>query len=76
MTRFQPPGKESACGAHQHVSLWRHGKPAFAARGSRTTPLEAPVTSNLANLDKPKLPRTLNASIEAFATSDFCAEAW
>ncbi|WP_224544815.1 glutamine synthetase family protein [Mesorhizobium sp. CA16] len=171
MTRFQPPGKESACGAHHHVSLWRDGKPAFAAGPNRLTPvaekflagvlnrmqethiffrptvnsyrrfdrgawspedvawgfenrtapiraittpndaacrfehrapgadvnpylsiaailaagcegiekdlpLEAPVTSNLANLDKPKLPRTLNASIEAFAASDFCAEAF
>lgn len=27
MVRFQPPGKESACGAHQHVSLWKDGKP-------------------------------------------------
>jgi glutamine synthetase len=27
MTRFQPPGKESACGAHQHVSLWQDQAP-------------------------------------------------
>jgi glutamine synthetase len=38
--------------------------------------LEAPVTSNMANLDKPKLPRTLNAPIEDFAGSDFCAQAF
>jgi glutamine synthetase len=170
MTRFQPPGKESACGAHHHVSLWRDGKPAFPAglnrlspvaenflagmlnrmqethllfrptvnsyrrfdRGAwspedvawgfenRTAPirvittpgdaacrfehrapgadvnpylsiaamlaagcegiekglaLEAPVTSDLAGLDKPKLPRTLSASIDAFARSEFCADA-
>ncbi len=31
MTRFQPPGKESACGAHHHLSLWRDGKNLFAA---------------------------------------------
>lgn len=31
MTRFQPPKKESACGAHHHVSLWRDGKNLFAA---------------------------------------------
>lgn len=171
MTRFQPPGKESACGAHHHVSLWKDGKPTFAAgpntltpvaekflagvlhrmqethllfrptvnsyrrfdRGAwspedvawgfenRTAPiraittpndgacrfehrvpgadinpylsiaailaagcegieknlaLEEPVNGDLATLDKPKLPRTLNASIDAFANSDFCAEAF
>ena len=27
MARFQPVGKESACGAHHHVSLWQDGKP-------------------------------------------------
>jgi glutamine synthetase len=31
MTRFQPPKKESACGAHHHVSLWRDGKNILAA---------------------------------------------
>lgn len=171
MTRFQPPGKESACGAHHHVSLWKDDKPAFAAGPNKLTPvaekflagvlnrmqethllfrptvnsyrrfdrgawspedvawgfenrtapiraittpndgacrfehrapgadinpylsiaailaagcegiekglpLEAPVSGDLASLDKPKLPRTLNASIEAFANSDFCAEAF
>lgn len=171
MTRFQPPGKESACGAHHHVSLWREGKPAFPAGPGRLTPvaekflagmlnrmqethlifrptvnsyrrfdrdawspedvawgfenrtaavraittpgggacrfehrvpgadinpylsiaamlaagiegiekdltLEPAATSRLADLDKPKLPRTLSASIEAFAGSDFCAEAF
>ncbi|MBN8629671.1 MAG: glutamine synthetase [Rhodobacterales bacterium] len=30
MTRFQPPGKESACGAHQHISLWKDGAPVMA----------------------------------------------
>ena len=42
----------------------------------KSLPLEAPVSGDLALLDKPKLPRTLNASIEAFANSDFCAEAF
>lgn len=27
MTRFQPPGRESACGAHHHVSLWQGDAP-------------------------------------------------
>ena len=31
MTRFQPPGSESACGAHHHQSLWRDGRNVFAA---------------------------------------------
>ena len=31
MTRFQPPGKESACGAHHHLSLWQDDKPVLAA---------------------------------------------
>ena len=31
MTRFQPPGRESACGGHHHQSLWRDGRNAFAA---------------------------------------------
>lgn len=31
MARFQPPGKESACGAHHHLSLWRDDKPVMAA---------------------------------------------
>ena len=171
MTRFQPPGKESACGAHHHISLWRDGKPAMAAglnklspvaekflagmlnrlaethlayrptfnsyrrfdRGAWspqdvswgfenrtaairaiTTPnagacrfehrvpgadinpyvtvaamlaagcegierdlaLDAPVTSDLAKLNKQPLPVSLEASIEAFASSEFCAEAF
>jgi glutamine synthetase len=35
MTRFQPPGRESACGAHHHQSLWRDGRNAFAAGPGR-----------------------------------------
>jgi glutamine synthetase len=31
MARFQPPGRESACGAHHHVSLWQDGNPVTAA---------------------------------------------
>ncbi|MFM2279998.1 MAG: hypothetical protein RLZZ444_2229 [Pseudomonadota bacterium] len=31
MARFQPPGKESACGAHHHLSLWQDDKPVLAA---------------------------------------------
>lgn len=31
MTRFQPPGKHSACGAHHHISLWRDDAPVLAA---------------------------------------------
>lgn len=31
MARFQPPGKESACGAHHHLSLWQDDKPIMAA---------------------------------------------
>ena len=31
MTRFQPPGRESACGAHHHLSLWQDDKPILAA---------------------------------------------
>ena len=31
MTRFQPPGRESACGGHHHQSLWRDGRNLFAA---------------------------------------------
>lgn len=31
MTRFQPPGRESACGAHHHLSLWQDEKPVMAA---------------------------------------------
>jgi glutamine synthetase len=30
MARFQPPGRESACGGHHHQSLWRDGKNIFA----------------------------------------------
>jgi len=39
MTRFQPPGKESACGAHHHQSLWKDGANAFAAGPNELTPL-------------------------------------
>jgi glutamine synthetase len=37
MTRFQPPKKESACGAHHHLSLWRDGKNIFAAGANQLT---------------------------------------
>ncbi|MEZ5829613.1 MAG: glutamine synthetase family protein [Dongiaceae bacterium] len=37
MTRFQPPGKESACGGHHHQSLWRDGMNAFAAGPNQLT---------------------------------------
>jgi len=37
MTRFQPPGRESACGAHHHQSLWRDGRNAFAAGPNKLT---------------------------------------
>lgn len=37
MTRFQPPGKESACGGHTHQSLWKDGKNAFAAGPNKLT---------------------------------------
>ncbi len=37
MSRFQPPKKESACGAHHHLSLWRDGKSLFAAGPDRIT---------------------------------------
>lgn len=39
MTRFQPPGKESACGAHQHVSLWKDGAPVMADGEARLSPV-------------------------------------
>ena len=39
MTRFQPPGKESACGGHHHQSLWQGGKNAFAAGPNKLTDL-------------------------------------
>lgn len=35
MTRFQPPGKESACGAHHHQSLWQEGRNLFAAGANK-----------------------------------------
>jgi glutamine synthetase len=35
MARFQPPKRESACGAHQHISLWREGGNALAAGANR-----------------------------------------
>lgn len=31
MARFQPPGKESACGAHHHLSLWQDDRPVMSA---------------------------------------------
>ena len=37
MTRFQPPGRESACGAHHHQSLWRDGRNVFAAGPKQLT---------------------------------------
>lgn len=39
MTRFQPPGKESACGAHHHISLWQGDKPAMAAGVNALSPV-------------------------------------
>lgn len=39
MTRFQPPGKESACGAHHHVSLWQDDKPVMAAGVNALSPV-------------------------------------
>ncbi|WP_442578934.1 glutamine synthetase family protein [Mesorhizobium sp. ASY16-5R] len=39
MTRFQPPGKESACGAHHHLSLWQDDKPALAAGLNNLSPV-------------------------------------
>lgn len=39
MTRFQPPGRESACGAHHHVSLWQGETPAMAAGVNELTPV-------------------------------------
>jgi len=37
MTRFQPPGKESACGGHHHQSLWRDDENLFAAGVGKLT---------------------------------------
>lgn len=39
MTRFQPPGRESSCGAHHHISLWQDGKPALAAGLNQLSPV-------------------------------------
>ncbi|WP_158970670.1 glutamine synthetase family protein [Chachezhania sediminis] len=39
MTRFQPPGRESACGGHHHVSLWQDGQPAMAAGTGALSPV-------------------------------------
>jgi glutamine synthetase len=47
MTRFQQPGRESACGGHHHQSLWREGKNAFAAG---TNALSKPAEHYLAGL--------------------------
>lgn len=38
MTRFQPPGRESACGAHHHLSLWQEDRPAMAAGTNALSP--------------------------------------
>ena len=40
MARFQPPGRESACGAHHHQSLWRGGEN-ITCTGPRTLSQEA-----------------------------------
>jgi glutamine synthetase len=37
MTRFQPPGRESACGAHCHQSLWKDGRNTFAGGANALT---------------------------------------
>jgi glutamine synthetase len=39
MTRFQPPGRESACGAHHHQSFWKDGKNVFAAGTNKLSPV-------------------------------------
>lgn len=39
MTRFQPPGKESACGAHHHISLWHGDVPVLAAGVNALSPV-------------------------------------
>jgi len=39
MTRFQPPGRESACGAHHHLSLWQDDKPVMAAGVNALSPV-------------------------------------
>lgn len=39
MTRFQPPGKESACGAHHHISLWQGDVPVLAAGVNALSPV-------------------------------------
>ena len=39
MARFQPPGKESACGAHHHISLWQDHQPVMAAGPNALSPV-------------------------------------
>ncbi len=39
MTRFQPPGRESACGAHHHLSLWQDETPVMAAGTNALSPV-------------------------------------
>lgn len=47
MTRFQPPGRESACGAHHHQSLWRDGRNSFAESPGKLSPLAQHYTAGL-----------------------------
>lgn len=47
MTRFQPPGRESACGGHHHQSLWREGRNAFAAGPGKLSEVAQHYTAGL-----------------------------
>jgi glutamine synthetase len=47
MTRFQPPGRESACGAHHHQSLWRDGRNSFAESPGKLSPVAQHYTAGL-----------------------------
>ena len=39
MARFRPPGKESACGAHTHVSFWHNDQPITLDNDGAFSPL-------------------------------------
>ena len=49
MTRFQPPGKESACGAHHHLSLWQDDKPVMAAGVNALSPVARQFLAGMLN---------------------------
>ncbi|MEZ5783795.1 MAG: glutamine synthetase family protein [Rhizobiaceae bacterium] len=49
MTRFQPPGRESACGAHHHVSLWQDDTPVMAAGTNALSPVGEQFLAGLLN---------------------------